>query len=763
MIVLTNSLSLGLVAYVSAAAASPGVTPTPVGSLELVEHIAAAPLVPKTGATISHHSFTLHGLPVRGASQSVLRGRDGRVRLVIGDKPSHVPALLPEQGVVSRAQLDAIVATLARPDQLVLPVKPELVYLLVLGHPLLAWEVTLPLSLEPPEPSRTTSWISAASGRVLETREHVVAVSQADVYAQNPVATPYPTRVQLEGLVGSGPGQHLDGTVLRALGCQLDEPDQVVSWWNKNACYPAQRVEADALGDFVVPTPDVKLVAQNLDGDDLYAELSMYYHGQRFFSFMSQKGVDGFACEMSTMVANYRYRQPSVGYPELPYGPLNNAYYTNDCDPTEGPTMLFGQGSDVDFAFDADVIYHELGHGIVEHVSPDGLWTKKLRPEAVVVDALGINEALADYHTMMLTDAPELGDYVARYWPSYARAYIRTGENQKRCPEHMEGQSHNDGEPVAGALWSVRARIGAILDEVVLEALAMVPPDVEHEQLAAMLLALARVRVEDGSMTAEAFELLDRALEARGLLSCPRVLRDPDEVAKPRSLHLRKSDDAVLPFYPGPMQLGREIPNGSDNIVLTYRLEPKSTSTGNPNENPVAAKVLIKRGATPIEFSYDLVVIDEAREDGSPSVRELLLVGGDWDLELEPRMLAEAQWQVVVRGLKPGQWVYLTLVNLESSDAVARDVMLTSVPSGDLDHGTRAWEPEDYGTTDEGRSEETSSEASSGPAIERQDVEITPACACSQRDTSSWPRRASGLWIALLIVTTRRRRACPTV
>jgi hypothetical protein len=136
---------------------------------------------------------------------------------------------------------------------------------------------------------------------------------------------------------------------------------------------------SDENGDFYVPLPDILKPEDNADGDDLYAEVSMYFHAERFVDQMKREGVDKFKCDVSTMLANYRTPTLSPSYPDLPYTPLNNAYWTNTCEPTKGVTMIFGQGHEVDFGYDGEVVYHELGHGMVSLLTPDGLGAARSR------------------------------------------------------------------------------------------------------------------------------------------------------------------------------------------------------------------------------------------------------------------------------------------------------------------------------------------------------------------------------------------------
>jgi hypothetical protein len=104
--------------------------------------------------------------------------------------------------------------------------------------------------------------------------------------------------------------------------------------------------------------------------------------------------------------------------------------------PRRGATMIFGQGHEVDFGYDGEVVYHELGHGMVSLLTPDGLGGRKERPDGLLADAGGLNEAVSDYFSVMLANDPELGDYVARFWPGYG-ASIRSAENKNVCPDDI--------------------------------------------------------------------------------------------------------------------------------------------------------------------------------------------------------------------------------------------------------------------------------------------------------------------------------------
>ena len=618
------------------------------------------------GGVIEHRTPTLHGLPVRGAVEVLHRtGEDTPARLMLSRGSLSAPQFLPDERTIAASDVVGLVAAAEGVDQLEPEEPPTLVYLMILGEPVLAWEVQLPLTFSP-QPSRRLLWVSAMTGRILEESEQVFS-ARAHVFPRNPSATPKPIEVELPGLEQVGPGAPLDGARLRTLNCTATEPEEVVAWWQEGQCYPAPLATADANGDFFVDLPNVVYEADNVDPEDLFAEVSMYWHGARFLEALAERGLTEFSCEVSTLLANQRGLDRQG---DLDFTPTNNAYYTNQCDPERGATMIFGQGTEVDFAYDGDVVYHELGHGVVALVAPEGLNRARLRADASVVDAGGINEALADYFSAMITEDPNLGSYVGRFWSATSRPFVRSAENTKTCPRDTMGQVHNDGEPFMAALWSARLRIGGALDGIVLQALARMPGDATLEEGAQALVEVSEEARARGVVSDDDHDTLVRALESRGLFDCPRVLTNPADVATGRSLWLRQVTVSVRPFFPGPMQLRYEVPVSDRELWVPFRLRPRGSN------DPVSARLLVKRADEAITFDYDLVAVDDPGDPTGQTgrVREVVLVSGDWDLEIVPERVAGDEYIARVTGLEPGEVVHLMLVNDSVTPATASNV-----------------------------------------------------------------------------------------
>jgi MYXO-CTERM domain-containing protein len=731
-----------------------------VGALELGSVVVMPPPSRARPITVERRSLTLHGLPIRGAFETTWQQQDGPnqaspgpVQVMAARYPSTDADVRPEHARIDVAAARASFSSRLQPEQLeraggLAGLGGELVYLLVLERPMLAWEFTAPMHLGSvgARASRERVWVSAVSGQVLDAVELIDFDNQAEVYEVNPQHTPAPSLVTLANLdpepepweegQTTEPGS-LTGTRVRVFNCIEQADGPYATWHSEGECFPTQRVRADSQGDYFVPLPNVSLIDDNRDPNDLYAELSMYWHAEKFFAFMSELGVDEFPCELSNMVANFHWLEPSPGYPELAFGPYNNAYFSGACEIADGPTMLFGQGASVDFAFDGDVVYHELGHGIVAQLTPEGLRQHALRPEGVLMDARALNEAIADYHTLMITERPEMAEYVGFYWPQLDDGWIRHAENDTQCPRDMAGQPHNDSAPFTAALWAARRRVGgAKLDPVVIASLPLLAGDATLESASAALLQVAAAERDAGVWTTWDYDQLERALAARNLLDCKRVVDDPASLDEPRFLYLRNNGNSVSPFWPGPVQYRQVVAPGTDNLLVTFEVSTEGNSDGQPVRHDVVPWLLVKRSSlsadASIEFTYEMAALGH-HDDEDGDINQAWEIAGDWDEIYAPTELGEARRQFLIRALEPGEAVHMSFVNTERQTIVIRELQFASVASEDLDEGSPLAEGE--------------------PDIE---IDDGGACACTSRparDTGG----ALGLGMLMLLALGRRR------
>ena len=704
------------------------VAPAPARAAERMQ-LATTRTVPMAatsrGEVVEQRAFSLHGIPVRRAFETAKVAPGGTRRIVARSAPTADAQVEPHEAVIDPDDLPGLVAAgLGLSKDPAFERAPELVYLTVLGAPVLVWECPLRLRMRP-EPSRKTVWVSAMTGRVVDDVEHVRS-ARTRVFAENPSKTPIPIEVPLNTLPDVAPGDPLTSETIRALNCLDAEPEEVPEYLEDGDCFPTQTVLADENGDFFVPLPDIIDESDSTRPQDRYSELSLYYHTERFFEELADRGIYEFSCEQATLLANSRSIDPAE--------PLDNAFYTNQCDAELGPTMIFGQGGDVDFGYDADVVYHELGHGLVAMLTPEGLNGRYQRHDSSGVDAGAMNEGFADYFAFMITEDPRLAEYVGRFWTS-AGSEIRHGENTNRCPDNTVSQVHNDGEAFQAALWATRSKLDdtripsekVVLDKIVLASLTHLGPESNFSHGAAALLAEAADARDAGELTEFGYDLLARSLRARGLTNCARIISDREQVEAGRSMYLRRKNAAVHPFWPGPMQLRYEVPEGVDAVEIAY-------GTRGREEDRIGAAVLIKWGPEPITFEYELSALEDPGR-----IREVTLVSGDWDLELEPPELEDGQYRAKVENVAPGEVFHVTLASLSGGDVTASSVRV--VPNVFTPPG----EEDEADDDDDAAADDDDGPVHAGAAV-------AGGCGCRQPPEAPLP------WLLILPLLALRRR-----
>jgi hypothetical protein len=483
---------------------------------------------------------------------------------------------------------------------------------------------------------------------------------------------------------------------------------------------------ADANGDFLFPEPDVTNPADNVQPDDPFAEVQMYFHAERFHAWLVEHGFPGLEChsdgETATLIANER----EIGSDPADWQPFDNAYYSGDCD----ATMVFGQGTDVDFAYDGDVVAHEYGHGVVSKMTTNGLGGVRLRDDGRLTDAGGLNEAVADFLSATFHGDPRMGEYVSEYWSVLGGGELRNLDNDYRCPHDMVGEVHLDAVPVGGMLWEMYGVLGEALVPVVLDSLSMLPRDASVEEFAAALSAVASVALSN----ADAQQISDIAA-ARGMDDCLRVA--PLEPER-RPLFVRATGSSYLPFAPPPLQFELEAPADADTLRLTFEASYGVTSV-TIADGDVIPGVVVKRGSR-IEFVYS----------GQEPI-EVEMGTQEFYLDLDGSVDIPAA---------EGEVLYLAFVNTGEDrlrlDDIEAEWILGGDGDGDGDGDDDATQGEsdggEEGEAGTGGGESTGDEGSDDPGAQSES-----GCACA---ASSRERGSLGLLWPLLLVPLRpgRRR-----
>jgi hypothetical protein len=181
---------------------------------------------------------------------------------------------------------------------------------------------------------------------------------------------------------------------------------------------------------------------------------------RRFGEVMAYAHVDELAAYLDALGFTTR-RQPIVAtvhsFPEL------NAFYDSR---TGG--LYFGAVDGFRVADDADAIYHELGHAIVDHQAP--ALVRGTRDDAAV------HEAYADYLACSFADEPHVAEAL---WEQLAQqegvgqTLARSGydpkhpgrpcDSTRRWPNDVDTDPHITAMIMSGALWDLRAAARRVL------------------------------------------------------------------------------------------------------------------------------------------------------------------------------------------------------------------------------------------------------------------------------------------------------------
>jgi hypothetical protein len=396
--------------------------------------------------------------------------------------------------------------------------------------------------------------------------------ARARVFARNPVLDTEATEVELAFVdpeAGALAGPYFHGT-----NCVRPDAGLI--------CALAD-VPPDADGNWLPPAPDITVAADNEDPDDAFAAVSVFAHADRFQQFAIEHGLGDLPCPVSTLVANYRV------FTDDGWISFGNAVYTGDC----SLTAAFGQGSDADWGYDGDVVHHELTHGLVARLMGEGrfLGLRRDRDEAVLGDALAVNEGIADFVAAVMSGDPRHAEYITDVGGSGGR----DADNDYVCPDDLVGEPHYDSEIVSGALWSAYEEIGVELVRAILLSVALLEEDTTFEEASAVFVDV--VRDELGPAAAA---VLAAELAARGLDDCPRVAAW-HRVQRPLWIHpVTAPGQSFEPMRPPAVQLAFTMPPDRRRLVVRYAIDVLAPPMWAPDP---ALNVLVRHGA-PLEFLY---------------------------------------------------------------------------------------------------------------------------------------------------------------
>ena len=374
-------------------------------------------------------------------------------------------------------------------------------------------------------------------------------------------------------------------------------------------CHEVQTVRPAADGHYLHIEPP----QDPTDPNDPFAELMMYFHVTRVHDyFRDTLGFTDLDFPLPALVnVQFQTNAPAtlLGFERGPGGwwTFPNALFFpqenwNDLaaqiglPPRDSDTIIFGQ-AEIDFAYDATVIYHEYAHAMIG--------TSRL--QARVADRWGLddmpramNEGLADYFAASLADHPVVGFFGIG---SIDAAGVRDLSEPRRCPEDVHGEVHVDGRVIGSLTWAIREALGAQLaDAIVYGALEQFTTRTNLHTAAEILIAEAAARGAEDVVAA--------IVDEHGALDCARIKPFAFEVGdapeqRPRIVEGRGTVGVVGfdDWAPGNEQYDVEVPELATGVELTWRAIADGPIPGIPGNLEAELDVAVRRD-TPLELSY---------------------------------------------------------------------------------------------------------------------------------------------------------------
>jgi uncharacterized protein (TIGR03382 family) len=245
----------------------------------------------------------------------------------------------------------------------------------------------------------------------------------------------------------------------------------------------------------------------------------------------------------------------------------------------DGEGLILFQGTNADFSYDATVVRHEFGHGVIDA-------TAGLQPQFTIdsrsanQEGLALNEGFADFLAAAFGGITIIGPYMGPRFPFLAQAgdIVRDVDNTLSCPSVLWGESHQDSRHVSAALWEARQthflgnNNGATFDAAFYAALVAMGPQNDFATAAEVI----AVQVGAAFPTVPQAAMKMRAIfDARGVTHCSKVL-DVTNAAMPYAHYViggtsdlgANNGSAV----PGPFQMKLKVPKGTKDLVVNANL-----------------------------------------------------------------------------------------------------------------------------------------------------------------------------------------------
>ena len=551
-----------------------------------------------------------------------------------------------------------------------------------------AWEVILPTRVELLSALRCL--VNAEDGAGLGVNNGVRTANQARVFEIDPAISGDTLLRGVPNVLGTA--TYLDDGLVKGENCVDQHQRVAVSFGGTtnqlHICSEVQSAARDPISNdwsYAAVTGTGAAKTGNGDGTtpfevdafDEFAEVSMYYQVRKAYDvFKTMAGTRQLLHQQPIpAIANFREAfggtgsfQQQLANATDPNGtlyPFDNAAFA-----PHGPlipgvdrnydSMLFGQGTYVDFAYDGLTIYHEFTHAVID--SSVALKTNRLDRWGLDNAPSAMNEGYADFFAGAISGHANLDAYLG---PAFDQMGVerRVLDNLTMCPSNLQGEPHHDSMPWSAALWAARVELGTSP-----ERLAAYDLDVYHALIGltqqpsfgAAAMATITELMNDTTFSAADVNAARTKFTDRGQIACERVVHYQMPVPLAFLEGTQTGDVAATPYMPGYFQWRYDVPEDARGLDVTI----EAAQGGGFGGGTLQPRVLVRRGADPMQFTYA----------GST-------VTGNDDGDLMTPMEKQGQGYVahVVGNIAAGP-VHVMIVNTGTASAELMNVEIQSLP-----------------------------------------------------------------------------------
>lgn len=279
-------------------------------------------------------------------------------------------------------------------------------------------------------------YVDATKGWVIYKKKlQVSATGTGDIYKENPLTTPELTTVTLNNLANDA--SLLEGSYGKPYNAECSE---VVDDTSELSGFSTA---SSSNRDYRYTSNDIRL-----------EEVMAYYHLNNMHDVL--KSAFGFGA-LDSQIPLFVNVQDSI----VPFSGLDNAFYTRDENFPSTGFLAFGCGNILNnLGRDADVITHEYGHAVLDHIQPELLENFEHNYGGA------IHESVADVMASYFNGNGIIGEWGLTTQDG-SGDFSRDMDNSRTYPDDVyepllgTSEVHYTGEILNGIYWDVRDALGA--------------------------------------------------------------------------------------------------------------------------------------------------------------------------------------------------------------------------------------------------------------------------------------------------------------